>query len=74
MTQQKTIVKCKANLFHKDGTQSFTKGKEYEGNICNVLENLTVINDQGEPHKIGNWAHNFKNITPGFVPNKNPFK
>jgi len=59
----KTIVKCNKNLFHADGTQSFTKGQTYEGNICNVLENLTVTNDQGEPHKLGNWSKHFINIS-----------
>lgn len=74
MAQLKTIVKCKKNLFHRDGTQSFTKGQEYEGNICNVLENLTVTNDQGEQHRLSGWAKHFKNISPDFVPNVNPFK
>lgn len=61
MSQLKTKVKCKKDLFHLDGTKSFSKGFEYEGNICNVIENLTVKNDQGEDHKIGfQWAKHFK--------------
>jgi len=58
----KTRVKCNKNLVHRDGTQSFTKGLIYEGNICNVLENLKVINNQGEPHSLSNWAKHFKKI------------
>jgi len=63
MAQLKTRVKCKKDLFHSDGSKSFTKGEVYEGNICNVLENLRVENDQGEPHKIGNWSKHFTNIS-----------
>jgi hypothetical protein len=50
--------------------RSFTKGENYHGNQCNVIENLTVTNDQGERHRIGNWAKNFKNVSPGYVKNK----
>lgn len=58
-----TIVKCKKNLYHADGSKSFTKGQIYTGRICNMLENLTVTNNQGEPHKLGCWAKHFKNIS-----------
>lgn len=63
----KTRVKCKKDLYHNDGTKSFTKGQEYEGNICNVLENLTVKNDQGEDHKIGSsWSKHFTKLRSGY--------
>ncbi len=39
----KTTVKCNKTLFHEDGSESFTKGNEYSGHICNVMENLIVI-------------------------------
>jgi len=57
-----TTVKCKKTLTHYDGTISFVKGNNYTGNICNVLENLHVTNEQGEPHKLGNWAKHFKKV------------
>jgi len=66
MAQLKTKVKCNKNLFHRDGTKSFTKGNEYEGNICNVIENLIVTNDQGEPHKISEWAKHFTKLKSGY--------
>jgi len=59
----KTTVKCNKTLFHNDGTESFTKGYEYYGRICNVIENLTVKNNQGEEHRIGPWAKHFTNIS-----------
>lgn len=62
MAQLKTKVKCNKTLHDHDG-QVFTKGKEYEGNICNVLENLTVTNDIGQAHKLGNWSKHFTNIS-----------
>jgi hypothetical protein len=58
----KTRVKCNKNLVHSDGTQSFTKGQIYEGNICNVLENLRVTNNQNEPHVLSMWHKHFKVI------------
>lgn len=58
----KTIVKCNKNLSDLDG-QQFTKGETYEGHICNVLENLTVTNDNGEKHILGNWSKFFTNIS-----------
>jgi hypothetical protein len=61
--QLKTTVKCNKTLKHSDGTESFTKGKTYSGNICNVIENLTVTNNQGEDHRIGSWAKHFTNIS-----------
>lgn len=66
----KTIVKCKKDLVNDGGQQDFTKGRTYEGRICNVLSNLKVIDDGGSEHILGNWAKHFKNITPGFVKNK----
>lgn len=62
MAQLKTKVKCNKTLFDRDG-QVFTKGQEYQGNICNVLENLEVTNDLGQPHRLGNWCVHFTNIS-----------
>ena len=56
----KTTVKCNKTLFHEDGSESFTKGNEYSGRIFNIMENLTVTNDQGNSHRIGNWDKHFK--------------
>ena len=61
MAQLITKVKCNKTLHDRDG-QVFTKGKEYQGNICNILENLTVTNDLGQPHKLGNWYTHFTKI------------
>ena len=57
-----TTVECKKTLTDIDG-QVFTKGNTYEGRICNVLENLTVTNDLGQPHRLGNWAKHFTNTS-----------
>jgi len=57
-----TTVKCNKTLIHGDGTESFTKGETYSGAICNVLENLSVTNNQGEPHKLSGWSKHFKII------------
>lgn len=57
-----TTVKCNKNLSDNDG-QQFTKGNIYKGRICNVLENLQVTNDSGEPHILGLWAKHFKNVS-----------
>lgn len=58
-----TKVKCNKTLKHGDGTESFTKGQIYEGRICNVLENLEVKNNQGQPHRLGAWSKHFTNIS-----------
>lgn len=59
----KTTVRCNKTLKHADGTVSFSKGVEYSGRICNVIANLTVINNQGELHCIGeNWAKHFTKV------------
>lgn len=58
-----TTVLCNKTLRHKDGTKSFIKGNTYTGRICNVLENLTVKNEQGESHSLGCWAKHFTNIS-----------
>ena len=61
--QLKKVVKCNKDLYHKDGTKSFSKGNEYSGDICNVISNLHVTNDQGEIHIIGEiWAKYFTKI------------
>ena len=61
MAQLKTKVECTKNYRDKDG-QCFTKGKVYEGNICNVLENLQVKNDLGQDHILGDLSKYFKKI------------
>jgi len=66
MAQLTTKVKCKKTLHDQDG-QVFTKGETYEGNICNVLENLKVINDLGQEHRLGNWSKHFKNVIPKYL-------
>jgi hypothetical protein len=58
-----TTVKCNKTLKHADGSTSFIKGNTYTGNICNVLENLKVKNEQGEDHCLGHWAKHFTNIS-----------
>ncbi len=63
MAAIQTKVKCKKDLIHSDGSQCFTKGKTYQGNICNILENLTVTNNNGEKHRLGNWSKHFTNIS-----------
>ena len=61
--QLKTVVRCNKDLYHSDGSKSFSKGQEYSGNICNVIANLHVTNNQGEEHKIGeNWAKHFTKV------------
>lgn len=59
----KTTVKCNKTLKHNDGTISFIKGKTYSGQICNMLENLKVINEQNEEHRLGCWSKHFKNVS-----------
>jgi len=63
MYNPKTTVKCNKNLFHGDRTESFTKGEEYTGQTSNVLDNMKVINNQGEKHQLGNWSKHFKIIS-----------
>lgn len=63
MIQLRTTVKCNKTLKHRDGTTSFIKGNTYSGRICNVIENLTVTDEQGDPHVIGEWAKHFTNIS-----------
>lgn len=63
MSELKTYVQCTKDLYHNDGTKSFSKGVTYSGHICNVIENLEVTNNQGEPHRIGSlWAKHFRKI------------
>jgi hypothetical protein len=66
MEQLKTKVKCNKTLRDKDG-QVFTKGNIYEGDICNVLENLRVINDLGQEHILGNWSNHFEKIQTKYL-------
>jgi hypothetical protein len=41
-----TTVKCNKTLKHENGSISFIKNKNYSGRICNVLENLMVIDEK----------------------------
>ncbi len=65
MSHLNTKVKCNKTLHDHDG-QVFTKGKEYEGRICNVLENLKVTNDLRQEHKLGNWSKHFTQLRSGY--------
>lgn len=59
-----TIVKCKKDLFHKNGTQAFTKGRTYEGqNNPETLNGMIVINDLGLPHMIWSFDRQFKIVS-----------
>ena len=58
-----TTVLCNKTLTHRDGTVSFIKGNIYKGNKCNVLENLSVKNEQGEDHRLGGWSKHFTDTT-----------
>jgi hypothetical protein len=58
-----TIIKATKDLYHGDGTKSFTKGCEYEVRDVNnqyELLNMTTTNNQGQPHKISLWYKHFK--------------
>lgn len=59
-----TTVKCNKTLKHPNSpSPDFIKGNTYTGRICNVLENLTVTNEHGEPHILGIWSKHFTNIS-----------
>lgn len=58
-----TRIKATKDLYHGDGTRSFTKGNEYiVRNVSQPYELIeaTATNDQGEPHKISLWYKHFK--------------
>ncbi len=59
-----TTIKCNKDLYHGDGTKSFTKGQEYTVShpVYDQIDilNATTTNDQGEPHKISLWYKHFK--------------
>lgn len=56
-----TTIKAKKDLFN--GGKCFTKGQKYTLNKVVKTEaglmDCAVINDQGEPHKIGSWWREF---------------
>ena len=60
----KTKLKCKKNLKHQDGTQSFTKGMIYvcDFQIESPSPDACVMNNQNMPHQLGNWYKHFKII------------
>jgi hypothetical protein len=60
----KTDIIAKKDLFN--GGKCFTEGSVYTVpkqvlTEAGLMES-TVINDQGQPHKIGSWWRNFKLI------------
>lgn len=59
----KTTIKAKKDLFHGDGSKSFTKGQTYIVNrdISNpaALMECQTRNDQDEPHIIGSFWRDF---------------
>ena len=57
-------VKAKKDLF-MDGskTPSFTKGNVYESTNnypTHLSDNIFLIDDQGDAHRLGSWFTNFK--------------
>jgi hypothetical protein len=59
-----TTVKCRKDLFHKNGTQLFTKGRIYP--VQNNPESLNaaiIINDLGQRRIIWSDTNNFKAIS-----------
>lgn len=60
-----TTVEVKKDLFN--GCKCFTKGNRYEVSKdahqpIDLLNNARTINDNNEPHYIGNWYKHFKII------------
>lgn len=56
-------VKCNKDLINDMGQKDFTKGKIYVSNYSDSLnEQTTLINDNNELHKAGNWAKHFKQL------------
>lgn len=57
-----TIIIAKEDLYN--GGRCFTKHNEYEVskqiNKQSDLMDVTVTNDQGQPHRIGIWYKSFK--------------
>ena len=58
-------AKCTKTLIFGDGSESFTKGKEYDfaniGNNNTISERTGLINNQGDPHYLGGgWYKHFK--------------
>lgn len=65
------ITKCLTTLIHDDGTESFTKDKEYEFHFKEDYRNYNsralnketqLINNQGQIHRLGLWHSQFKII------------
>lgn len=59
-----TRIKATKDLYHGDGTRSFTKGEEYtvSKDVSQPYELIeaSAVNDQGESHKISLWYKHFK--------------
>lgn len=58
-----TTIKARIDLFHDDGTRSFTKGKEYTTDkqvfLNSSLMDCITHNDQGRQHRISVWCKHF---------------
>jgi len=55
-------VKAKKDLIDQEKTKCFTKGKSYIGEYHRLLEYVTLTNDNGDRHTIGQWNKHFKII------------
>ena len=59
-----TVIVAKKDLYNKG--KCFTKGKEYEIektiHTAASLMDITITNDLGEDHTIGNWWREFEII------------
>lgn len=59
------IIKATKNLTFGDGSQSFTKGKEYEviSRAAEITEHTEVYDDQTQIHRLGMWHKHFKIVS-----------
>lgn len=59
-----TTIVCNKTLIFGDGSESFTKGKEYQVSnyplATETNEYMVTIDNQGEIHKLGTWYKHFK--------------
>jgi len=59
-----TTIKAKRNLRMEGSSKiCFTKGEYYFGDTKPRIEDMTVIDNQGEPHRIGVWRNNFVKVS-----------
>lgn len=56
-------AKCTKTLIFGDGSESFTKGKEYDfaniGNNNTINARTGLVDNQGHPHYLGETWHKF---------------